>query len=534
MHIVNCLHPRYVTNLQTGERVRVRCGKCAACLNARAKYWINKLLVESEHHRYAFMVNLTYDNEHLPSLVYDRTGDNLVYRNRKLDLCIPFTDLTDLIDNQYLSPKKDESPEDYAVRFNERKRKDLDYLVSRLNHPLGLPVVCTDDISKFNKRLNKYIHDHYTKQYQNFRFFLCHEYGPSTYRCHCHAIYFFESKRLAADFSKVISKTWSFGNTSAACIYSKGGFSYVAQYVNLSCHLPSFYVHKDLRQKYQFSKCPPLGFIPISPEELREVYERRDTKRTVWNPSASRFDVIPVDLTFKGRFFPKFAGYNRISDSDRIRLYRSSEIFPSYEYSEFAEQIYQYVNSDALCGSAFTPSERFIIDWCRDLHMNSRDPRLVDIQLRKLYNVSCRFIAIRNSLGTTSEWLYDKINLFYKKIDYEKLTDMYVFQQNYTQCNPVCDLISMYPDFEYYWTHIHDPETSDNVTYNLALLSFGIDIYSADGIDYQATRDYQNMKSVSDHIYKDTHKRQDINNYRFSETFKRLDPKLQKIILAYA
>ena len=92
MHIVNCFHPRYVTNLQTGEKVRVRCGKCAACLNVKAKFWINKLLQENEHNRFAFIVNLTYDNENVPSLIYDKNLDSVVYKNRALGLCIPFSE----------------------------------------------------------------------------------------------------------------------------------------------------------------------------------------------------------------------------------------------------------------------------------------------------------------------------------------------------------------------------------------------------------------------------------------------------------
>ena len=165
--------------------------------------------------------------------------------------------------------------------------------------------------------------------------------------------------------------------------------------------------------------------------------------------------------------------------------------------------------------------------------MNSREPRLVDLQLRKLYNVSCRFIAIRNSLNCSSEWLCKRISNFYKLVDYEKLTDMYKFQQSYCELNPVQDLISMYPDFATYWSKFETPEHSDNVIYNFALLSFGVDIYSLDNIDYSRTNDYQSMIAVCDKIYKDTHKRQDINNYRYSQKFHSLDPELQKIILEY-
>lgn len=533
MHIVNCLHPRYVLNTQTGERIRVRCGKCSACLNAKAKYWINKLVAESENHRYSFMVNLTYDNRFLPCLHFDSSGNNLVL-NRPNGYVIPFSELTEYIDNLYLSPQKDESVEAYSERMRHQQEKELSYLVSRLKHKLGLPIVCPDDISKFNKRLNKYIHDHYTGKYQNFRFFLAHEYGPSTYRPHAHAVYYIDDPRVAADFEKIVLACWSFGDSSVACIYSKGGFSYVAQYVNMSCHLPSFYAHKNLKQRHQFSKCPPLGFMQVSCEELSEIYDRSVTKRTVWDATSSRYVSLPVDNTFKNRFFPKFPGYNRIPGYARAILYRSAEILPSYDFEQFIETVYQYSNADTLYSNAFTHDERFIIEFCRELHIQSKLPELVELKLRKLYNVSCRFIAIRTALNTTTEWLCSRIDRFYKQVDYEKLVDFYKYQENYCILHSARDLIHMYPDFDFYWSNIDDPESSDNVVYNLALLSFDTDIYSLDKVDYSETADFKNMVDVSEKIYKDTHKRQDINNYRYSQKFHNLDPELQKIILDYA
>ena len=129
MHIVNCDNPRTVVNPHTGEKVRVRCGKCAQCLNAKAKKWINKLSVEAQYHRYAFMVNLTFDNYHLPRLVLDK-NNNLVFKNRNLPLCIPLQDLFDIIDNSY---------QDQA-----HKDREKEYLLARLKHRLGLPVCCSD------------------------------------------------------------------------------------------------------------------------------------------------------------------------------------------------------------------------------------------------------------------------------------------------------------------------------------------------------------------------------------------------------
>ena len=68
MRLSNCEHPKLVYSKATDSYVRVACGKCATCCNTRAKRWINRLDAESNSHRYTFMVTLTYDDEHLPSM----------------------------------------------------------------------------------------------------------------------------------------------------------------------------------------------------------------------------------------------------------------------------------------------------------------------------------------------------------------------------------------------------------------------------------------------------------------------------------
>lgn len=525
MHIVNCDHPRVIVNPHTGEKVRVRCGKCAQCLNARAKKWINKLSVESQYHRFAFMVNLTYDNFHLPKLFLK--GDSLVYGNRDLSLCIPLHDLLDLIDNSFQDP--------------EKKEKDKNYLLARLKHPLGLPVCCSDDISKFNKRLNKWIHDNITHRYYNFRFFQAHEYGPTTFRPHCHGIYYFDDPRVAARFLEAISACWQNGDSSAANIFSNGGFSYVAQYVNMSVHLPSFYSHKDLRQRHQFSKCPPLGFDSLSFEELRKVYNDRPTYRTVWDSSSSRYVTLPVNSTFKDRYFPKCPGYNNLSDSSRIGLYRAVELLPSSDYDEFSESVYSFfcgLRSGKLSKESFLPTLRpyikGIFDYVSSLHMDTVETRLVDLKLRKLYNISKRFVFIRDSLGYSSEYVLKCINEFYSKIDYERLKDFYSFQVDYVSNNPgrLHDLVFMYPDMIDYFQNLKPDEFPDNNLFVDALETFGISDLGT--FDYSDTLDFRGTSSRASDIYKDTHKAHERNNYLYSEKFKHLDCELQKIMISYA
>lgn len=517
MHICNCENPRLIINPQTGEKVRVRCGKCNQCKNAKSKNWVNRLTAEADNNAFAFMVNLTYDDLHLPRLV--RGSEGLVFANRDLPLCIPY----DEIDNLF-----SDLPE-------EQKAKEYQYLNDRLSHRLGLPCICIDDLQKFNKRLNKYIHDHFTSKYANFRFFLCGEYGPATYRIHYHGIYYLNDREVAFHFPEIVSACWQNGDSPVAHIYSKGGFSYVAQYVNMLTHLPKVYEISALRPRYTFSKLPAIGSPKLLASEIREVHDRKPVKRTVWDPQASRYSDVPVNSAFKSRFFPKCSGYSSRPFAERAALYRFAEFFPSERFSDFCEKVYQFFSLVRL-HKLQTPSYLSgIVNYVRELHMDTKERDKVEMKLYRDFLVSKRYIYLRSSLRCSDEWLLKSIDEFYKKYDYERLKDFYLFQQDYSKLHSTLDLINMYPEFSDYLDNVTTDSIQDVPDYlRFALFSFGIDWYFGELPSLDGTYDAKLVKSQHDKIYKDTHKAHDINNYRYSKRFHDSDPLLQNLILKYA
>lgn len=536
MHICNCEHPRLIIDPHSGEKIRVRCGKCPQCMNSRAKNWINRLLEESQHNKYVFMVNLTYDNDHLPRLKRGEKG--LVWANRNLDLLIPYEDIDNL----------------FSKLSNKQKEKEYNYLNSRLDHRLGLPCICIDDIQKFNKRLNKHIHDKFTNQYGNFRFFQCGEYGPATFRIHYHGLYFTNSKKVAENFPEIISACWENGDSSAAHVYSKGGISYVAQYVNMLTHLPKIYEISKLRQRHTFSKCPPIGSSKLLASEIREIYDRKPIKRTVWDAASSRYNDLPVNTTFKNRFFPKCEGYSRITDKQRASLYRIAELFPSDDFNGFTEEIYRFyshvtrscfkvsehsqgiLNIVSKRNSCFNISRDYegLVNFLYELKMHTKEPEKVEAKLYRSYLVSKRFLYIRDTLNCSSDYLVKQIDEFYKKIDYERLKDFYQFQSIYSKSHSTVDLINMYPEFSDYLDKLKKCDIDSVPDYlRLALFSFGIDWYSEFLPSLDSTYDAQLVKSMHNKIYKDTHKAHDVHNYRYSKRLQSLDPELQKIVISY-
>ena len=184
MHLCTCENPSYVYNRYLDRDVRVNCGKCNSCLNARAKRYITALEAESRLHKYAFMVNLTYDDKHLPVVGLSDDLNSLEYVNRDAE-SIPL----------------------HEVLAFDNSPRDIEYLSSRLRDPLMLPVPFIKDVQDFLKRLNKRIHDKFTNTYENFRYFFCTEIGGTTFRTHYHGIIYFDSDPVADNFLSYTSRT---------------------------------------------------------------------------------------------------------------------------------------------------------------------------------------------------------------------------------------------------------------------------------------------------------------------------------------
>lgn len=107
--------------------VTIPCGKCIGCRLESSRQWANRCLLELEYHDSAYFVTLTYDDYHVPR-------------------------------SYYADPETGEAQ-------------------------LSL-TLCKRDVQLFMKRLRARFSD------DNIRFFMCGEYGPSTFRPHYHLILF--------------------------------------------------------------------------------------------------------------------------------------------------------------------------------------------------------------------------------------------------------------------------------------------------------------------------------------------------------
>lgn len=508
MHISTCERPEYILNKYTDEVVSCHCGKCPSCMNAKAKRWIQRLDDETQCHKYAFLITLTYDNENLPKLGLSDSLDSLVSFGRSdIDLCIPFEEL----------------------EFSNDAERVL--LQERLEHPLGLPFYYPKDFSRFFKRLNKYFYDKVTGKYENFRYFLCGELGPSTHRAHAHGVVWFDDERISKCFAKALSSCWTYGDSMSDAIYSTGASSYVAQYVNLSLHLPAFYNHPKLRQRCQFSKCPAIGSIKLLDEEIQTIYDTLPIGRTVYSPHSGKFVFVPIFNALKSRLFPKCLSYSTLSYPDRVRLYGICNEIPSQDFEEFkySTDLLFWLNDRKISNK----TERFLGDF---LYQKKKESELYHTSfndtLRRVYAVSKRVCMFANMLNTSVAWIVRRIDEFYKKLDYQNLYEFYSFQQDYSKSHSVHELSFMYPNFVFQWEfYKRNPRVNFDYIFQMAFESFGLD--KVECCELQDCAEFKTMVHKAQKIFKESHKSHDVHDYLYSRRMSQVDPQLQKILIKY-
>lgn len=459
MHLLSCENPQRVYNKFMNEYIWVSCGKCNSCMNARAYRWTDMLERERLNSRYTLFITLTYDDLHLPALGLGYyPGFEISHRNfldREIDLvpnnscdniCIPY--------KQFLK--------DYPLQ-----KEDLDLFFGLFRQFNGIPYASSDDIQKFNKRLNKYFHDNVTQKFKNFRYFVVSEYGSTTLRPHFHGIYFTDSREVAQCFRKAVSLSWNKGIIDCQFV-ENSACSYVSQYINKSADLPLFYQKGDLRPKYWFSKKPIIGALykhdsigvgDDNSEDLRQILDNGLVEHCVQRKASdTKFMAVPIDKSTENYLFPKCCCFGKISDSLRIELYTIScrfvrkvrdgfkgflkdvckymyDLYEDYEYS------IRSIESDL---SRFL-YEMFYKDWLsevEDLHNHAYE------WLRRLYYLSRKFM--RNCLlygKSAKEYLCLILN-YYNNKELYILRKFYEFQQSYD--GPSDDLALCYP--EWLWT----------------------------------------------------------------------------------
>lgn len=222
-----CLRP--INKKIDGKVVQLPCGKCLECVKKYQNHWVMRLIEESKHWRYSYLLNLSYANENLPYIEldfanapYNETDKLAVYGDYK-----GIGDyLYDEYDRRYFVVDNDAQAQarfDYVYKVVSklnnkhvnklRQRKNTEYcnylIADNIQDGIKVPVVNYDDVQRWIKRARtRYERDHDGEK-MDFKYFLCSEYGPNTFRPHYHVLLFCNTM-LSYDIINYFIKDWEY------------------------------------------------------------------------------------------------------------------------------------------------------------------------------------------------------------------------------------------------------------------------------------------------------------------------------------
>ena len=146
----------------------------------------------------------------------------------------------------------------------------------------SFPVVCREDVQLFIKRLRRRLEydthsllSNLSDDDKTFRYFVCSEYGPNTFRPHYHGLLFFKNKRTAqAVAERYIYESWQLcdrRNLDCQEVFSCAS-SYVSKYVVSDTRLPFILQVPALATFSLRSTRPAIGACVLSLDEFYSKY----------------------------------------------------------------------------------------------------------------------------------------------------------------------------------------------------------------------------------------------------------------------
>lgn len=175
----------------------------------------------------------------------------------------------------------------------------------------------------YRKEIDQYF-ESYTYEDVQFRYYLCGEYGPTTFRPHYHLIVWFPrhyTPEQRAFISEVLSEGWKMGSIDIQTDVTSGTSRYVAQYVTSFAGLPEVLQKKHLRPFCTFSKSPTIGSKTFGNEKIQKALFAGVIEDYKWDYDKQSFvaDVPPLEILRK--YFPKCRGFGYRDSSEKLRVY---------------------------------------------------------------------------------------------------------------------------------------------------------------------------------------------------------------------
>jgi len=157
-----CTSPLTLRINRYGEKrcVVVPCGHCYECAEQIQREWSLRISEESGHWRYNYFLTLTYSDEN-----------------------IPYVHLDDITEVEQIREELNKLPLTRALSY-ARQREE--YLNPQFGLDVKIPTVSVNHLQNWFKRCRRSLQYHGVSG--SFKYVLCSEYGPNTFRPHYHVL----------------------------------------------------------------------------------------------------------------------------------------------------------------------------------------------------------------------------------------------------------------------------------------------------------------------------------------------------------
>lgn len=397
-----CTHPKVI--LRDGRRMVVTCGKCPSCLSQKGSLKTRQVLKEFDSNKYCVFVTLTYNQEHVPVMWYEKTDSH--YNCYDLETNEPIV----------------------SVKISDC---NIEKLAARCDLNGYLPYLNRTDLPKFLKRFRKILYKYVTTHFVTknsplpyVRFYALSEYGCKKYRPHHHLLLYFDAPEILAIIRKVVGEAWKFGIYDLQYVNnSKQCAKYVAQYVNGAIAVPRLFQNCKICAKNTHSF--HLGREVYV--NLYDAYKNSDWLKFLEIPYKYSKETGSVRSwsQIKDYFFRKPFGFSRLDVDSIIRtsqLYdRITQQFPQFK-NESISEITRHIYNNPQNFSYHEIKILFPWSYGQTFEEVMDDMPLEEVYRQRLYT-SRHISFICRYFGITARRYLENIRDFYDFVDFVELTN---------------------------------------------------------------------------------------------------------------
>lgn len=392
LHRASGCHNKRVIHNKLGMPLLVPCGTCSYCRNSRSTQLALLCDKEASASRYCAMVNLDYDNDHLPIMRFGLPTTHIGRADEVFSEPVEIS-LTSMRDNRPARSTRVGKIVSMATLPTGKtffEYTDKYYYISqpkdKYGHLLEKSQILWDgcravgyldyyDIQTFLKRLRFKIAYHFNGA--QIRYFYVGEYGPRTFRPHFHILVYFDNPSLLTSLQRFCSECWSYGN----CVYAltSQASSYVAGYVTADTDIPKYLCNRvyDISPKKRHSNFFGKGnsafnLLPILSRPDKDTWRTPLIKKGVQYIPLSRYDVSSVLPKFPFSTFHSDESITQILFTCVRLLKRSEDLLNT---SKFSRKLFSRAIYDAYALGVY-PSSDLIqpisqVAWFLSLHPSS-------------------------------------------------------------------------------------------------------------------------------------------------------------------